>query len=122
MIQLHPDSQKLIDDTYSKYTQIPIPADQHTIDNQWVILHIYPYADTIQDEPQGFRDSLLCRVRVFLEHDKTYYELSSIDDIYIEIPNHTRIFKDGSTMIMINAYNHPIIIVPDQMLTVLSKK
>lgn len=122
MIPLHPDSYKLIHETFSKYTQIHAPVLPRTIDDQWIALHIYPYKDTISNELQVFKDSLLCTVRVYLDSDKTYYELSNIDDIYIEVPNHIRIFKDGSTMIIINAFNNPITMLPGHMLMICKKR
>lgn len=70
-----------------------------------LIIHMYPEKDTYNidsGELYGFSDSLFFRTIIYNTDNLKYYDYSLHDEIRLEVEHQIRIFKDGSTMIIIN--------------------
>jgi hypothetical protein len=69
------------------------------------ILHLYPKRDTMRDNEEhllGFEDGLLFDVHIYSIDNKKKYIITNKDQIEISFPVMIRIFKDQSTMIIID--------------------
>lgn len=99
MIKLHKESEQLIKDTFSRYTEVNkyVPSAGATI------IHMYPVEDTKNPETgelNGYIDALLCDVHVYDIERKTVYKTKNKDGMdFLYLHGNVKIFKDGSTMV-----------------------
>jgi len=101
-IKLHKESEEYIKNTLSEYKQVeklPFQINGRTI------IHLYATSDTMDSsgELQGFVDALLFTMRVYMCTTMTYWEVENRDGLELFVPAGIRIFKDGSTMIIIDS-------------------
>ena len=69
-----------------------------------IILHIYPTKDTLRDDSDyidGYDDSLLFDLHIYDLESLTKQIVCGRDQIELRVPANARVFKDGSTMIVI---------------------
>ena len=110
-------SQKMIKDVFSSYKEeTPMP-------NKFLggrtIFHLYPSGDTQNDKNDdlaGHRDALLFDVHIYRPKERVKYPvIHDRDTIDFLFPTSVKIFKDGSTMIVVD---RPIAIGVTQAMTV----
>lgn len=95
------ESEKYIEEVFGRYTEIEdAPLEIHGR----CVIHIYPTEDTQKDngELDGFCDAYNCRLDIYDVINKTVYKTYSHDEVNIRIPSRVRIFKDLSTMIIVD--------------------
>jgi len=102
MIEITNKSKKLIRNTFSLYKEIDkIPL----IITEKTIIHIYPSEDTDKkDGLIGYWDSLLFTCKFYFMPSMTFYEIKNRDGINIDISSKIQVFKDESTVIILNDY------------------
>lgn len=68
------------------------------------IIHIYPKKDTYEEDGElyGYYDALLCEMHIYDCNNEIVYKTKYHDSIYLDVPIGTRIFKDLSTMLVID--------------------
>lgn len=102
-------SKDTIEDTYNLYKKRDFNGDE--VFNKRLIIHLYPNEDTINDENEescGYEDVLISKFRIFdIEKRIEYIGSLFCDEVYIcdndkKLSVKIRIFKDGSTMIIID--------------------
>lgn len=104
MITISKKSKKMIENIFSRYNynrKRKCPK----IFNNGAIIHIYPTRDTLQDNGDialGYVDAILFDVHVYDTTKLEKYVISERDGILFEVLVETRIFKDLSTMYIIN--------------------
>jgi len=101
-VPLNEESVQLIQDTFTSYQEddkIPKVLYGRTI------IHVYPKKDTINEdgEYEGFYDSLFFNFDIYnTDNEKVYKRSALYDELVIETPCRIRVFKDLSTMIIID--------------------
>lgn len=100
MIKLSKQSEQYIRETLDKYKPVDgLPADF----TGRTILHLYPTQDTMQENGLvGFEDALMFDIKVYVPKRKVVYTVEWRDQVELKVPADIRIFKDGSTMIIID--------------------
>lgn len=68
------------------------------------VVHMYPYKDTILEcgATEGYINAYNCILHIYDVDNKTVFKTIWHDEIDISVPCRIRIFKDLSTMIIIN--------------------
>lgn len=68
------------------------------------VIHIYPYEDTNDgsDCGKGFIDAFNCELHIYDEDNKSVFKTKGHDEINVRVPCKVRIFKDLSTMLIID--------------------
>ncbi|MBA2176875.1 hypothetical protein H0266_18505 [Halobacillus locisalis] len=115
-ILLHQRSEEYLKDVFSAYSdggELPL---FHTLSGR-TIIHLYPVADTVDEHGEliGLVDALFFEVNIYNVETMTFWSTTSKDEIDLGIPCKARIFKDGSTVLIIN---RDIKIMDTQSLTV----
>jgi len=101
-VELSKKSQEYIDFLTENYTQIFECPKQITGST---LIHIYPMKDTLNDESEdssGFEDALNCEIHIYDKDNRTVFVTKTHDQIEVEVPCNIRIFKDLSTMLIID--------------------
>lgn len=96
------DSEDYIKEALLCYTEI---SDKIESVKGRALIHMYPYEDTMingANNLNGFIDAYLCEVHVYDVVNKTVYKYKYSDEINFDVKCSTRIFKDLSTMIIID--------------------
>lgn len=110
-------SQKMIKDIFSSYREEKIMPDKFLSGR--TIFHIYPSGDTQNDKNDdlaGFHDALLFDVHIYRPQERVKYPvIHDRDTIDFLFPVSIKVFKDGSTMIVVD---RPIHIGVTQAMTV----
>ena len=108
-IETSTKSKEYIEETFSRYTLIPVPDSFKFViglNKERHILHLYPIGDTMNDDNNdlmGYEDALLFDVHFYNVENKTKFVIKGRDQIVLNINRScVRIFKDGSTMIIID--------------------
>ena len=104
MITISKKSEKMITDTFNKYSYNEKESCPKIFHNR-IVIHIYPVGDTIEDDnnkAQGLEDSILFDVHIYDTIAFKKYIILNRDAILLEVPVETRIFKDLSTMYIID--------------------
>ena len=101
-IKLHEKSIEYIDEVFSQYKEVEYDTSK-VITNP--IVHIYPIEDTYDEngELHGFIDALLVNMDIYDTKNKTFMKIKYRDELLMnetDRPTGIRIFKDGSTMII----------------------
>ena len=94
-------SEQYIKDTFNKYTKIDTMPKRVT---GRCIFHMYPYQDTTNEDGslQGYQDAMLFNLHIYDTGNMTVWETSCKDALDIDIPCNVRVFKDLSTMVVID--------------------
>ena len=94
-------SQQYLDEIFLDYVEVnSLPKELYGR----TILHLYPVRDTDNGkELDGFVDALFFDLHIYNCETMTVYKTDCKDQIRIDVPCATRIFKDGSTMIIIDS-------------------
>ena len=101
-VQLSAKSQEHIDFLIKAYKEVYECPKQI---NGRTLIHIYPKSDTINDNDghsSGFYDAINCEVHIYNTDNMTVFKTKHHDQIELEVPCRTRIFKDLSTMLLID--------------------
>ena len=102
-------SKDLIENTYNLYKKRELKGDE--VFDERLIMHLYPNEDTMNDENEessGYEDALISKFRIFDAENATEYTGTFFcDEVYIcdddkKLSVKIRIFKDKSTMIIID--------------------
>lgn len=86
-------------DNYKETKELPSKINGRTL------IHIYPKEDTLNDNNDnstGFVDVLNCEVHIYNTDNMTVFKTRKHDQIEVEVPCNVRIFKDLSTMLIID--------------------
>ena len=125
MIKISEKSKKMINEVFSRYKEVELPSilDGIKIDGR-TIIHTYPTSDTQDDnddELDGFIDALLFDVHIFDVDKSLVYKSKGHDriDYYGFNIISQEVFKDGSTMIIIDT---PVKIHLGQAIGVFNRK
>jgi len=73
--------------------------------NGRTLIHIYPKSDTIEDysdDSHGFVDALNCEIHIYNTDNMTVFKTERHDQVEMRVPCNVRIFKDLSTMLIID--------------------
>lgn len=102
-IQLHQRSEEYLKEVFSAYSDGGDLPLFHTLSGR-TLIHLYPVADTVDEngELTGLGDALFVEVYVYNVDTMTYWHTTSKDEVDVAVPSKVRIFKDGSTVIIIN--------------------
>ena len=94
-------SEQYIKDTLSRYIEIEDMPKQIT---GRCIFHMYPYQDTTDENGGlvGYQDAILFNLHIYDIDNMTVWKTSNKDSLDIDVPCKTRIFKDLSTMVVID--------------------
>lgn len=124
-MEISEKSKKMINEVFSRYKEVNLPPllDGIKIDGR-TIIHTYPTKDTQNDkddELDGFIDALLFDVHIFDVDKSLVYKSRGHDriDYYGFKIISQEIFKDGSTMIIIDT---PVKIHLGQSIGVFNRK
>lgn len=118
-------SKAMIGEIFGRYTPIDKLPDSIT---EKIVIHMYPTKDTLSDDPNvydesGYDDALLFEAKFYLTESKRVYSIQSRDSIEVRVPAEVKIFKDGSTMVVINALQSvPLLISLGQAIAVWRKR
>lgn len=96
------DSERFIKKTFKGYKYEKELPD--SIDGRCII-HMYAKEDTMingKNNLTGFIDAYNCDVKIYDVRKQTYYESNYTDGITIDVPCSVKIFKDLSTMIVVD--------------------
>ncbi len=85
-------------DDYEQINELP-----ENIEGRCVI-HMYPYEDTNNgtEGGNGFIDAFNCELHIYDEENKTVFKTKRHDQIDVKVPCKVRVFKDLSTMLIID--------------------
>jgi hypothetical protein len=102
IIELHEKSLEYIEEAFKDYTEIF--EDFPTLISGRTVIHLYPTQDTRDSsgELTGYNDALFFDAKIYLTEPKIFFTLSGRGELEIGIHVWTRIFKDRSTMIIID--------------------
>jgi len=119
-IMIHEESRKLIKETFELYEERG-ELESFKIINSKTIIHLYATVETMDEKGylNGFVDSLFFKARVFDCDKRVVYTAEYRDEIFIHLPCQTRIFKDGSTMLI---FDGPTKITNAQCMTIEAPK
>lgn len=96
------ESQKYVDyltKTYTETDEVPKRINGRTL------IHIYPKEDTIEDgsdDSHGFVDAFNCEIHIYNTENMTVFKTKRHDQVEMSVPCNVRIFKDLSTMLIID--------------------
>jgi hypothetical protein len=100
-IELMQESKDYLNEVFNQYEEVDkLP----NVLGKTTLIHMYPVEDTRDSsgELHGFTDALLCNVHIYNTKEmickKTY---ANKDELMIDVPCRVRVFKDGSTMIIL---------------------
>lgn len=101
-IELHEKSLEYIEGVFKDYTEIF--ENFPTLISGRTVIHLYPTQDTRDKSGDltGYNDALFFDAKFYLTEPKIFFTLPRRDEIEIQIHVWTRIFKDGSTMIIVD--------------------
>lgn len=124
-IELTEKNKKLIIKTFEQYRDFrPLPNSLEDI-NERIVIHIYPYKDTDDGTNigEGYMDSLLFMANIYLTRSEIVYSTTHHDAIILNRVVGMRIFKDQSTMIIIDPFTNtglqnPINISKSKVITI----
>jgi len=101
-IPISHQSQKQINYLTKNYTETKEVPEKI---NGRTLIHIYPKEDTIEDgtdDSRGFVDALNCEIHIYNTDNMTVFKTKRHDQIEMRVPCNVRIFKDLSTMLIID--------------------
>ncbi len=104
-IKLSEDSLKYLNEVFKDYKKVEYDTSR-VIKNP--LVHLYPTHDTIDEygDLNGYRDALFMTIRIYDVENDIYMEIKNRDglDFYNSDVSlrQIRIFKDGSTLVMIS--------------------
>lgn len=100
-VPIEKESVEYLQKVFKDYKEVNKPIEE--IKGRCII-HIYPKRDTYEEngELSGFCDALLCEMHVYDCKNKLVYKTQNHDSVYLGVPSETRIFKDLSTMLVID--------------------
>ena len=97
-VQIEQESVDYLQEVFKEYKEVDKPL--HEIKRRSII-HIYPKKDTY-GELYGYCDALLCEMHIYDCEKQLVYKTNNHDSVYLDVPSGTRIFKDLSTMLIID--------------------
>jgi len=100
-VQIEQESVDYLKTVFDDYIEVYNPIEE--IQGRCII-HIYPKHDTynIEGELNGYIDAILCDMHIYDLNNKVVYKTRYHDSILLNVPCETRIFKDLSTMLIID--------------------
>lgn len=100
-IPIEQESIEYLEKVFKDYKEVNKPIEE--IKGRCII-HIYPVEDTYNSkgELRGYCDAILCDMHVYDCKNEIVYKTNNHDSVSINAPCQTRIFKDLSTMLIID--------------------
>jgi len=100
-IQTSQISEQYIKDTFSQYTEV---YQMPKLIKGRCIFHMYPYQDTTNEDGSlvGYNDAMLFNLHIYDIENMNVWKTSNKDSLDIDVPCKIRIFKDLSTMVVID--------------------
>lgn len=101
-VQIEKESVEYLQEVFKDYKEVNKRLDE--IKGRCII-HIYPKQDTYEEDGAlyGFCDALLCEMHIYDCEKQLVYKTNNHDSVYLDVPCGTRIFKDLSTMLIIDS-------------------
>ena len=100
-VQIEQESVDYLQEVFKEYKEVDKPLYEI---KRRCIIHIYPKKDTYEEDGElyGYCDALLCDIHIYDCDNKLFYKTQNHDSVYLDVPSGTRIFKDLSTMLIID--------------------
>ena len=100
-VLIEQESVDYLKEVFKEYKEVDKPL--YEIKGRCII-HIYPKKDTYEEDGElyGYCDALLCEMHIYDCNNELVYKTQNHDSVYLDVPSGTRIFKDLSTMLIID--------------------
>lgn len=100
-IPITQQSEEFIRKTFKGYKEIEKIPD---VINGRCIIHMYPYRDTVEEDGSlsGYIDAMFCELHIYDCNNSTVFKTKHIDALIINTISSIKIFKDLSTMVVID--------------------